>query len=225
MRITLDSKKFKRDMDNVIDYSVGFLDGVNSGKRIFLSNLGKYTIEGLKEFIDAMARLDPEMLHHVYEWNQVGSPSGRLFDIDYTVSNLGLSLKSTFTQSVSISKGSTTPFYDKARIMESGVPITIRPKRAEVLRFIDEDGTEVFTKQPIRVENPGGQAVQGAYEQTFEIFVNQYFRQSFLNASGIIDKLKDISIYNKNFASGAKTGRSRGMQIGYRWIINAGVAR
>jgi hypothetical protein len=223
MRVTFDSKKFKRDMDNIVDYSVGFLDGINSGKKVFLSNLGRSTIIGLKEFIDTMARVDPEALHHVYEWNQTGSPAARLFDLDYTVSNLGLSLKSTFRQSVSVANGSSVPFYNKAMIMESGSPVTIRPVRAEVLKFTDEDGNEVFTKNPVRIENPGGTAVQGAFEHTLDIFVNQYFSQSFLNASGIIDKLKDISIYNKNFASGAKLGRSRGMQIGYRWIINAGV--
>lgn len=225
MKVKFDSSQFKKDMDNIIDYSVGFLEGAQAGKKVFFSNLGLATIEGMKQFIDSMARVDPQALHHVYEWNETGSPSARLFDIEYTVSNLGLSLKSTFRQSLSVSDSSVTPFYDKARIMESGVPITIRPKRSDVLRFVNEDGEEVFTRNEVRIQSPGGEGVAGSFENALDVFINQYFRQSFINASGILDKLKDVSIYNKNFAAGAKSGRSRGVQTGYRWIVNAGVIR
>ena len=57
--------EFKKDMNNIVGYSMGFLEGVNGGKKIFLSNLGKATIERLKEFIDSYARTDPQMLHHI----------------------------------------------------------------------------------------------------------------------------------------------------------------
>jgi hypothetical protein len=225
MKPNFDTKKFMKDMNNIMDYSSGFLEGVSAGKRQFLDNLGKQTIEAMKEFVDSMARVDKEMLHHVYEWNQTGSPNSRLFDIDYTVSNLGLSLKSTFSQSVSIQNGSNTPFYDKARIMEYGIPVTIRPKAAKVLSFTDENGERVFTPNTVVVAKPGGDSVQGSFERSLDVFMSQYFTQSFLNASGIIDKLKDTSIYKKNLSSGAKMGRSRGKEIGYRWIVNAGIGR
>lgn len=223
MRVRFDSSSFKKEMDNIVEYSLGFLDGVHSGKKVFLDNLGRATIEGLKNFVDSMARVDPEMLHHVYEWDLSGSPSARLFDVTYTVSNLGLSLKSTFRQSVAIAEGAVEPFYNKARIMEEGIPVTIRPKRSEVLRFIDEDGEEVFTKKPIRVESPGGVATRKGFEQTLDTFITQYFRQSFLRSSGIMERLKDVSVYNRNISQGARSGRSAGIQVGYRWIINAGV--
>ena len=225
MKVKFDDTQFLKEMNNVIDYSFGFLEGIQAGKRAFLDNIGKGSVEVMKEFVDSMARVDQQLLHHVYEWNQTGSPNARLFDISYTVSNLGLSLKSTFRQSTSIKAGSKVPFFNKAKLMEDGVPVRIVAKQAEVLSFIDDDGTEVFTKKPIYVENPGGEMVQGSFERVLDMFINNYFSQSFLNSSGILDKLKDTSIYKKNLSSGAKLGKSRGKEIGYRWIVNAGVVK
>ena len=38
MRITTNSKQFESQMNNIIQYSMGFLDGVENGKRVFLKN-------------------------------------------------------------------------------------------------------------------------------------------------------------------------------------------
>ena len=91
-------------MNNIVNYSIGFLEGVQKGKTAFLKVMGLQTVELMKEFIDSNARVNPEMLHHIYEWNQTGSPSARLYNISYTTSNLGLSFMSSFSQSTSISK-------------------------------------------------------------------------------------------------------------------------
>lgn len=111
--IKFDTKQFKKDMDNIVQYSMGFLEGVEGGKKVFLNNLGKETIEVLKQFVDTNARIDPAALQHVYEWYKSGSPDARLFDIQYTVSGLGLSVMSTFTQSSQVKNGSTEPFTTK----------------------------------------------------------------------------------------------------------------
>lgn len=220
--IVVNSSDFSKDMRKLIEYSTGYLDGVKLGKTKFLNNLGVGTIEAMKEFIDSYARVNPEMLHHVYEWDMTGSPNARLFDLDYTVSNLGLSFKSEFRQSVSVKNGSTVPFYDKARIMEQGIPVVIRPKRAKALAFTD-DGEEIFTKQPVTVENPGGEAVQGGFERAIDSFFNNYFSQAFLRSSGILDYLEKPTLYKKNLRAGMKQGRSKGIDTGYRWIANAKV--
>lgn len=217
-----DISQFSRDMNNIVEYSLGFLDGVKAGKTVMLNNIGKLTIEAMKDYIDAMARVDQAVLHHVYEWDQVGSPSSRLYDLQYTISNLGLSIKSSFRQSTSIKAGSNVPFYDKARIMENGIPVTIKPVRAKVLAF-DDNGEQVFTKGPITIVNPGGSGVQGSFEKTFDSFINQYFTQAFLYSSGIIDYLQNPSVYKKNLSAGKKSGKSIGYTTGYRWIANAGV--
>jgi archaellum component FlaF (FlaF/FlaG flagellin family) len=221
MNVTLDTRKFQQDMNNIVKYSFGFLEGIEKGKVRFLEFLGKETIEVLKQYIDSNARTNPSALHHVYEWYQVGSPDSRLFDIVYTVSNLGLSIKSTFRQSSSIQNGSTTPFYNKARIMENGTPVTIRPKKAKVLAF-ESNGQEVFTKKPVTVMNPGGNTAN-KFEQIFDTFMLKYFKQSFLKNSGLLEHLKNPVAYKRNLSAGKKAGRSKGVQVGYRWITNVGV--
>lgn len=222
MRARFDDKSFMKDMNNIIDYSIGFLEGANSGKKIFLDSIGSSAIELLKNYIDVNARINPEMLHHVYEWNSTGSPAARLFDIDYTISNLGLSFKSSFRQSTTIKDGSKVPFYDKAKIIENGIPVTIRPKRAGALAF-DINGEKVFTRNPVMVDNPGGSSAQGGYEKAFDSFFKNYFTQAFLKSSGIAEYLKRPTLYKDNFAAGKRSGKSVGITTGYRWIANAGI--
>ena len=222
MRAVFNSMQFKKDMNNIVDYSVGFLEGIHRGKTVFLKTLGLETVELMKEFIDSNARVNPEMLHHIYEWHQTGSPSARLYDILYTTSQLGLSFKSSFSQSTSIKDGSRTPFYDKARIMEEGIPVTIRPRLAQVLAF-EDNGEMVFTKNEVRVDNPGGTAVEGGFEKVFDMFFNRYFSQAFLRVSGVAKYLENPIVYKKDMPAGKKMGRSKGISTGYRWIANAGV--
>lgn len=222
MRIRFDGRQFAKDMKNIMDYSAGFLDGVQMGKQQLMHSIGLQSIELLKSYIDANAKTNPSILHHVYEWHQVGSPSARLYDIDYTISNLGLSFRSSFKQSDTIQDGSNTPFYDKARIMENGIPVVIVPVEAQSLRFM-QDGEEVFTKGPVYVSNPGGKT-EGKFEQVFDNFFNKYFSQAFLRASGMGAYLQNPTMYKKNLAAGKRGGRSKGVSTGYRWIANAGVA-
>jgi hypothetical protein len=219
-----DDRQFMRDMQNIVDYSIGFLDGVKEGHKKFLDNIGASTIQTLKEYVDTMARVDQDLLHHVYEWNKVGSPDARLFDINYIVKGDGLSISSTFKQSSSVKSGSKVPFYDKARIMEQGIPVTIKPKAATVLSF-ESDGQTIFTKKDIQVSNPGGQGVQGGFEETFNRFFDVYFTQAFLYSSGISEYLKNPIDFKSNLNSGKKGGRSVGKRVGYNWIAKAGVVK
>jgi hypothetical protein len=208
-------------MENIMKYSTGFLDGIALGKNKFLENVGRETIEMMKDYIDVNARLSPGALHHMYEWNQVGSPAARLFNLDYTVSGVGLSISSTFSQSRSVKAGSRVPFYNKASIMEKGVPVTISPKKNGVLVFND-NGETVFTKSPVTIKDPGGKEVQGSYERVFDSFFNNYFKQSFLKASGIMDYLQNPKVFKQNLSRGKSLGRSHGISVGYKWIANAG---
>jgi hypothetical protein len=220
MKVTLDFKSFERQMANIVNYSTGFIDGVKSGKRVFLNNLGKESIIILGKYIDASARSNPKALHHVYEWSKVGSPSARLFDLDYTVSNIGLSIFGTFRQSNSIKDGSYTPFYNKAYVMENGIPVTIRPRNSNVLVF-EVDGETVFTSKSVDVDNPGGDAVNGSFERVLDQFMTQYFKQSMLQASGLYSYIGRPTVFKKDIAAGSKLGKSKGIQTGFKWITNA----
>ena len=220
MIVNANTRSFNKQMNNIINYSFGFLEGIERGKKIFFDKLGLGVIESLSQYIDVQARANPKALHHVYEWNQTGSPGARLFNLKYTVSNLGLSVNSTFRQSRSVSENMTVPFYNKAKIMENGIPVTIAPTKSKVLKFNGPNG-EVFTSKTIKVDNPGGDEVYKGFESTFDEFMIRYFKQSFLRASGLYDYIKKPTLYKTNFKSGSKMGRNKGIDTGFKWITNA----
>ena len=121
LKLVINSKQFQKEMNNIIGYSTGFIDGIGRGKQAMYAALGPQISELAEQFIDANARVSPELLHHVYEWHRTGSPEARLFDIDFTVSKFGLTFKTSLKQSTSIKNGSNVPFYNKAEIMENGI--------------------------------------------------------------------------------------------------------
>jgi hypothetical protein len=222
MQVMFDDRQFIKDLTNIVEYSTGYLDGIKLGKKNFLREVGIGVKERLESFIDSSARVNPQALHHVYEWYQAGSPEARLFDIKFTTSNLGLSMKSSFRQSTSLRDGSSVPFMDKAMMMENGVSVTVRPKKSEVLVFENEAGT-VFSKSPITIDNPGGPEVQGAYQAAFDSFFRVFFSQSFLMSSGMAQYLSNPMLYKQNYKAAKTGGKSLGVETGMRWIMNAGV--
>jgi hypothetical protein len=221
MKIKLDTKQFMKDMNNIISYSNGFLDGIESGKTIFFKNLGENMSEILKQYIDSAARSNPDMLHHIYEWYQEGNPGARLYDINYISTSSGLSFGASFRQSSSIANGSKVPFYDKARIIENGLPVTIKPINARVLAFND-NGEQVFTPNPVTVLQPGGIEAQGGFEKIWNEFFKIYISQSFLDVTGLRQYFKDPAVYKRQLNAGKKFGRTAGFSAGLRWMSNAG---
>jgi hypothetical protein len=223
LKVVMDSKQFQKEINNIMSYSAGFLEGIQRGKIELYASLAPKISELAAQFIDVNARMSPELLHHVYEWEKVGSPEARLFDLDYKISNLGITFTSSLKQSTSIKNGSNVPFYNKAKIMEEGVSVTIIPKRATALRF-EIDGADVYTSSSVTVDNPGGQT-KGQFENIVDKFFGVYFRQSFLNSSGLLQYFKSPQIYKKNLNSAKRGGRALGIKTGYRWVADAGKVR
>jgi hypothetical protein len=222
MDIVFDYKDFFRDMENLVNYSTGFFEGAQAGKKNLIENFAYSAIDALKQYIDSNARVNPAMLSHVYEWYQNGSPEARLFNLRCEASNTGARIISTFRQSSSIKDGSNVPFYDKARMMEEGTPITISPKRASVLEF-DIDGEPVFTRGPVLVTEPGGPEAQGGYEAIFNEFFNSYFTQAYIRSSGIFSHLENPVEFKNNLAAGVRGGTSVGFKTGYEWVSKRGI--
>jgi len=220
LKVVMDSRQFQKEINNILNYSTGFLEGVQKGKAALYTSLAPKIAEMASQFIDANAKMSPELLHHIYEWHKIGSPEARLFDIDYQISGAGITFTSSLKQSSSIKQGSNVPFYNKAMIMEQGVGVTIKPKKANVLRF-EIDGQEVYTSREVRVENPGGQT-QGQFDKVISNFFGVYFRQSFLNSSGLLQYFKFPQDYKKNMSAAKRGGRSLGIKTGYQWVANAG---
>lgn len=222
MRLKINNVQFQKDMNNIIQYSQGFLDGTKAGKIQFFRNLGAEIKNILEEFIDSNASVDPQTLHHMYEWNQVGQASGRLFNINAVSNGYGVNFTASFNQSQTIKDGSRVPFYDKAKIIEFGIPVVIEAKTSNVLAF-EDNGETVFTPGPINVTNPGGVAAQGGFEKTFNMFFSRYLSQAFLRSTGIAAYLEKPMLYKSNLPQGKRTGRSAGYKTGYRWIASAGI--
>lgn len=223
--ITFNDKQFIKDMNNIVRYSYGFLQGVEKGKPLFFENVGRETIELLKQYIDASARMNPDSLHHVYEWYQTGSPGSRLFNLKFNANPNGITFMSEFTQSKSLQNGATVPFYNKAKIMEDGISVTVKPRTRQALKFTDSLDNDVFIKGEVKIDNPGGDSTKGSFGNIIDEFFNLYFSQSFLNVLGLSKELADVSIYKKQLDAGKKFGKNAGIAAGYKWITNIGAAR
>ena len=104
--------------------------------------------------------------------------------------------------------------------MENGVPVTIRPRKSNVLVF-ESNGETVFTSKKIDIDNPGGNYVEGSFERVFDQFMLQYFKQSILQASGIYSYISRPTSFKRNISAGSRLGKSKGIETGFKWIANA----
>lgn len=217
IKAKFDDSELVRDIANIVQYTNGFAEGARRGKAKFLENLAVMIKESAENYVDSSARVDEARLHHVYEWYMTGSPEARLFNISYRISTNAINFNYEFSQSRSVKRGSNVPFYDKATIMERGTPVTIRPKRSDVLVF-DENGETIFTKKPVIVNNPGGN-VAGQFEKVLDSFFNNYLKQSFMSITGIEFNLKNPVQFAQNLKKGR--GYADGVKSGYNWIVGA----
>lgn len=215
--VKFNDAQFVKDMDNIANYAIGFLEGAQRGRLEMMWAIGESTREILEEFIDSSAKVNPVLLHHVYEWYMTGSPQARLFKITATSDARNISFDATFSQSKSIKAGAKKPFYNKALVMERGISLTIQPRDAKVLAF-EDNGEQVFTRGPVVVQNPGGPQVQGSFERVFSQFFNSYFKQSFLRVSGLGERMQRTETFVRNMNKGKVMGRPAGQSVGYRWI-------
>jgi len=119
-----------------------------------------------------IAELDPDRLHHMYEWGQVGVDSARLFKMEAFTGRQSIRFVTEFMQSTSVSPTANEPFVNKAEVMESGTTVTVSPRSGGVLAFEGDDGEMVFTSDEVSIDNPGGN-VSGQFAAVArEFFIN-----------------------------------------------------
>lgn len=222
MRVKFDTRKLTKELNNIVDYATGFLDGAQQGKSQLLDNIGLELKLAVEQYIDSTARVNPAELHHVYEWYQTGSPEARLFDIDYVITGGGLSMNATLSQSRSVKDGSRVPFSSKARIMEGGVSVTVSPRNSPVLAF-EENGETVFTRKPVTINSPGGEQAAGGFERAFKEFFLSYLSQAMMFSSGMMFNLQNPVDFKRNLSAGKTGGRSVGVAAGRKWISRSAV--
>lgn len=160
-------------------------------------NLFKKTIfdqinKDFGDYIDASARIKPSSLHHVYEWNKVGQDSARLFKLNRMDAD-GLSFKITYE--FKLSKSSVPSknkkqkkkyvFANKASVMESGMPVIIRPRSAERLVF-ELDGITVFMPKgsSVTVRSPGGRGSSHQFRLAFGRYFSGQLVSNSIKSSG-----------------------------------------
>lgn len=218
LEVKVDNIQFKKTLKNVIDYSEGFLDGIDMKRTDFNNELANFTSEALKRYIDAQARMNPLKLHHVYEWGKAGNASSRLFEFSTRVSGRTISLMGNFLPSKSVSQTSNEPFIDKANIMENSIQVVIEPKNSDVLVFEDK-GSTVFTVNAIYIDHPGGDEVAGSFGATVDNFFENYFTNGLLKP--LIEKLSRANEFTQSFSE--TSGRNIGVRAGKQYLNINGV--
>lgn len=132
--------------------------------------------EDFGNYIDAKARIKPKSLHHVYEWRKTGQTSARLFNLYMLPSNtLSFKLdyqllpsKSFVTNNIS---KKAYKFVDKAKIIESGTPVTISPRSSKRLVFkINNEIVFMGEGVSVTVKNPGGTAAKNQFKLAYSHF-------------------------------------------------------
>jgi hypothetical protein len=136
---------------------------INRGAAILIKNY-------FDEYMDARAKQNHSAYHHVYEFDNVGSRSSRLFKANINSTPDGSAVITYSFTPAKMPNRDGYPFPNKAEVMEAGNPVTITPKRSEYLQFMLEDGRFVKSKQVI-VNNPGGPDVAKSFETTLNRFM------------------------------------------------------
>lgn len=157
----------------------------------------------LYEFVDSQARVKPKSLHHVYEWEQTGDPSARLFKINkFNTEGLGFSMTYEFLPSKSFAKSDSNRrhvFVNKASVMEAGMPLKIAPRYSKRLVF-EANGYTVFMPEgaSVTVKRPGGSSVKNSFMMTY----SRFFKSNLVNLS--IKKSGFQQLFNRSMSQALK---------------------
>ena len=210
-----------KKLNNTVKYSNGFVAELNKNKALLNQKVGATSIAAFYDYLDGLARSHPGMLHHVYEWGEVGNPMERLYDLSLQVNNTSAVIDAEFLQSNIPSQDGGEPFYNKAIIMEEGIPVTINEKNAKALAFTI-NGEEYFRVGPITIANPGGEQTRGSFVEAFNEFYGSYFTNVYLPAIRFYDYFSNPKVYEDYFASGTNGGGSAtGRAAALSWIAKA----
>ena len=221
IRARINGDKVVKMLRNSVEYSGAFAAELKRNQDTLNKKLGEESIDAFYDYLDGLARSHPGMLHHVYEWGEVGNPMGRLFDLTMSVNKTSAVIDAEFLDSRIPSPTSTEPFYDKAQIMEDGRTVVINQVEAKAL-FFESDGEEFFRSGPIVIANPGGEATRGSFLRAFNEFYGSYFTDVHLRSIRFYQYFQNPRVFETYFSSATKGGASaKGKKAALSWIMNA----
>lgn len=209
-------------LKNTTKYTESFVTEMNKNKMILNEKVGEESVEAFYDWLDSLARSHPGMMHHVYEWGQVGDPFGRLYDLSLSINKTSAVITANFLESEVPSPTSDVPFFDKAEVMESGESVTVSEVDADIL-FFEIDGEEFFRHGPITIANPGGEATRGSFVRAFNEFYTKYFTQVHLKSIGFYKYFSNPKEFSRYFGSAVKgnSASAIGKRAALSWITNA----
>jgi hypothetical protein len=228
--------------------SMAFMNGVIMGTAESMSDKAtsasfiKYVHANLntrfETWMDAMALAHPSNLTHVYEWGQLGKPTGHLWESvlrgrgnDRTASIIWkASRKAVPVDPRLLIPGSTGKtvkegvhiFYWKAPVMEAGLEITVEPKLSPVMTFVNSSGELTFQKEPVTFEAGGGKTT-GQFTKHYyaywtgmaqNVYNNQIAPEIEATVSRTIKRIKPRKATKASIGSGSsefRRGRNLGM--------------
>lgn len=222
VQVKFNPKKLVDTMNNIVNYSDGFIKELKNSESKLNKKVANTSINAFYDYLDGLARSHPGMLHHVYEWGQVGDPFGRLYELKMSVGGRSVSVDAEFLYSDTPSNDGSEPFYDKAFIMEEGIPVTVTEKDASAL-FFEIDGEEFFRHGPITIANPGGSATRGSFVKAFNEFYKDYFQNVYLSSIRFYNHFRNPKEYEKNIRIAAKNkaAYTLGKKVALSWIEKA----
>lgn len=206
----INTKDINKMLNNLIKYSDGFITETKAQQGYVNRKVANTSVNAFYQYLDGVARMHPGMLHHIYEWGEVGNPTARLVDLGVVSSGRGSTVTAEFLQSQTTKDGSSEPFYNKAQIMEEGIPVVIKEKEAQAL-FFEIDGVEYFRMGPITVLNPGGAETRGSFVEVFKEFYNNYLSQVYLKAIRFYQHFQSPKEYERNFKKALKSGNANAL--------------
>lgn len=172
------------------EYFDGFFSTIQKKQRSSEIKLALKVAAEFCIYADMYARANPHILHHVYEWNMVGSPRGRLFELSVIPTNAGAVISYEFLQS-RVPNDNGQIFSNKASVMESGTLVSFTTDKAVPIEDTFRTGTFTF--------KPGGPQVTGAFEELFVTYIVArnisvadftYGRSSATRSAGVIDGMR-----------------------------------
>jgi len=165
-----DDGKFAAKVIALTKYDRSILTNVHRGKNRSMIEAGaaKLLLRYFEFYVDARARSNPSMLHHVYEFDMTGKMEARLFRGKVSESPVGAIISFSFKTS-KVPNRFGYMFYSKAQIMEDGTTVIIKPKNSKYLQYRLKNGRFIKTQKPSVVPKPGGE-VKNNFRNEFDQF-------------------------------------------------------
>lgn len=221
INVKFNPKQFVNTVNNIVNYSDGFISELKKSESKVSKKIAATSIEAFYDYLDGLARSHPGMLHHVYEWGQVGDPFARLFELTSNMNGKSVIVNAELLYSNEPTESGDI-FYDKASVMEEGTEVIIKEKDAQVLFFTD-NGEEFFRQGPIVIANPGGAATRGSFVKAFNEFYNNYFETVYLSAIKFYDHFRNPKEYQRSIrvAAKSKNAYNLGKSVALSWVEKA----